>query len=132
MISLKRGRRKRKADLPEGVKKDRRSGSDRRHGNDRRVAEPPEATADDARNIYKHDLDRHLWSWSRSSRARVRNSDRRRKIRRRKKAAGLIASAAGALGAASLSFFLYRQLRDHDRSAAPEADADLDKADFDR
>lgn len=129
MISLKPGRRKRKADLPDGVKKDRRSGGDRRHGGDRRVPAAPETAADDARNIYKHDLDRHLWSWSRSSRSRARGGKRRRKVRRRRKVAGLIASAAGALGAASLSFFLYRQLRDHDRPADPEAD--LDEADFD-
>lgn len=57
-------------------------------------------------DLYRTDLDRHLWT------PRVRDGRRRR--RRRRKLARAVASTAGMLGAAGLSYWLYRVLRDSD------------------
>ncbi len=67
-------------------------------------------------DLYQSDLDRHFWSWrTASSRSRRRKAKKRRG--RRRKIAGLVASAAGALG---LSYFVYRRLHRDDRPADPE------------
>ncbi len=75
------------------------------------------------RDLYKTDLDRHLWT----PRAK-RDQEKKKRRRRRRTVAGLLASAAGV----GLSFFLYRRLR---KPAPPydpaHAEADLVEADFD-
>ena len=83
------------------------------------------------RDLYKEDLDRHLWSWASPSGRKERK--RREKSRaRRRKLARIVASAAGMAGAAGLSYFLYRKLRKNDRvedpvSAQAEPDEDFDE-----
>ena len=62
------------------------------------------------RDLYKTDLDRHLWSWASPSARKEREKKRRSRARRRK-VAGFVASAAGMLGAAGLSYVIYRRLR---------------------
>lgn len=82
------------------------------------------------RDLYKTDLDRHLWSWASPSAREKRRKEKERRQRRRK-FAGVVASAAGAVGAAGLSYFLYRRLREDDRPLDPvHSQADLDEADF--
>lgn len=93
--------------------KDRRKGRDRRSGEERRRSQ----RADDPRDLYQSDLDRHFWSWPIPS-------GRKRKRRRRLKLAGVIASAAGLLGAAGISYFFYR--RRHDEATA-QTDAEEDR-----
>ena len=78
-------------------KRERRSGADRRSGEERRWS-----GADDPRDLYQSDLDRHLWSWPTPSR-------RKRKRKGRFKRVGLIASAAGLIGAAGYLFYRRRQ-----------------------
>ena len=82
------------------------------------------------RDLYKTDLDRHLWSWAGPSAREKRRKEKRRR-RRRRKLTGVVASAVGAVGAAGLSYFLYRRLREDERPLDPvHSQADLDEADF--
>ena len=75
------------------------------------------------RDLYKTDLDRHLWT----PRAK-RDQEKKKRHRRRRTVAGLLASAAGAVG---LSFLLYRRLRKPARPYDPaHAEADLAEADL--
>jgi hypothetical protein len=135
MISLKFDKKSSEgADKP--VRKERRSGHDRRAGGDRRTAPPGERRAAGrrargrrTRDLYKNDLDRHLWSWS-SPAAKQRRKKKKPRSRRRTMA-GLLASAAGAAGAAGLSFFLYRKLREGEPPPdKADTGADLDEDDF--
>jgi len=107
---------------------ERRSGTDRRTGRDRRERgrrDGRRSTSD----LYQSDLDRHLWSWA-SPGAKRRRREKSKRARRRR-FAGAVASAAGALSAAGLSYLLYKRLREEE---LPEEDddavADLDEADF--
>jgi len=116
---------------PESARADRRSGHDRRSGRDRRAKRPPRRheRRRRTRDLYKNDLDRHLWSWTSAA------TERRRKVRkrrtRRRTVAGIVASAVGAIGAAGLSVLLLRKLRDEEPTPDPEhAEADLNEADF--
>jgi hypothetical protein len=115
---------------------ERRSGAERRRktslaARDRRAKARPREAGRSIRDLYKTDLDRHLWTWPLPSARKKRQKDKERR-RRRRKIGGIIASAAGALGAAGLSFFLYRRLHeDEEQPLDPEnAQADLDEADF--
>jgi hypothetical protein len=111
---------------------ERRSSAERRSGKDRRRSKAKRQRAGrSVRDLYKTDLDRHLWSWPVTSAKKKRAKDRERRKRRRK-FVGLVASAAGALGAAGLSYMLYRRLHeDETRERDPDhAEADLDEADF--
>jgi hypothetical protein len=116
---------------PEGARTERRSGHDRRSGRDRRAERPPRRheRRRRTRDLYKNDLDRHLWSWTSAA------AERRRKVRkrrtRRRTVAGIVVSTVGAIGAAGLSFLLLRKLRDEELPPDPEeAEADLNEADF--
>lgn len=111
--------------------KERRDRVERRSGAERRAAGRRDGRRRSIRDHYRNDLDRHFWTWASPS-ARKRRRQERERRRRRKTALGLIASAAGALGAAGLSVFLYRKLREEDeRPIDPaHAQADLDEADF--
>lgn len=110
---------------------ERRSGKDSRGAKHRRA----KITHRDndrrgTRDLYKTDLDRHLWSWASPSAREKRRKEKHRR-RRRSKLAGVVASAAGAVGAAGVSYFLYRRLREDERPPDPEhSQADLDEADF--
>jgi hypothetical protein len=112
-------------------RKERRSGRDRRADKDRRAGRDRRRQRRGIRDLYKTDLDRHLWSWARpgarkSGRAQDKSKGRRRTL------ASLVASAAGTLGAAGLSYYLWKRLREPEEPADPEhAQADLDEADFD-
>ena len=91
----------------------RRDAGERRHRGGRRTI----------RDLYKTDLDRHLWT----PRAK-RDQEKKKRRRRRRTVAGLLASAAGAVG---LSFLLYRRLRKPARPYDPaHAEADLAEADL--
>lgn len=126
MVSL-RLFNKGKNDTPRGGIAERRSGHDRRSGKERRSA--PRVRRHGTRDLYKNDLDRHLWSWTSGATEQRRRSPKRK--RRRRTVAGIVASTVGALGAAGLSVFLLRSLREADRPTDPEhAEADLDEADF--
>ena len=82
------------------------------------------------RDLYKTDLDRHLWSWASPSAREKRRKEKQRR-RRRRKLTGVVASAVGAVGAAGLSYFLYRRLHEDERPLDPvHSQADLDEADF--
>lgn len=124
---------KNKDDAPRPGVTERRSGHDRRSGRDRRGAQPSDSRHERrrrTRDLYKNDLDRHLWSWT-SPAAEERRKEPRRRARRRT-VVGIVASTIGAVGAAGLSVILLRSLREEDRPADPEhAEADLDEADFD-
>ncbi len=99
--------------------RDRRTGKDRRKRGSRRTEE-----------LYQSDLDRHLWSWASPASAKKRRKEKARRERRRT-VAGVVASAAGALSAAGLSYFLYKRLREDERPPDPDqAQGDLDEADF--
>jgi hypothetical protein len=130
MVSL-RLFKKDKEDEPRRGVTERRSGYDRRSGRDRRaqlVASRHERRRR-TRDLYKNDLDRHLWSWA-SPPAERRRKVRKRRARRRT-VAGIVASTIGAVGAAGLSVILLRTLREEDRPADPEhVEADLDEGDF--
>ena len=120
------------SDTDERVRGERRSVSqrgsrkkERRRGRDRRSDDGRRTESSETHDLYQSDLDRHLWSWTTDKRGK-----KRRKRKRRRKAARLVASAAGMLGAAGLSYFLYRKLRKGDRrpddvdSAQAESDDD--------
>ena len=113
MARLRLGRNGGKRDAPRGQKRERRRAAgrhrrgDRRRRNDRRDGR-------NIRDLYKTDLDRHLWSWASPS-AKKERKKRRRSRARRRKIAGLLASAAGMLSAAGLSYLVYRKLRKGDR-----------------
>ena len=109
----------------------RRSAADRRGAKRRRAKSiPSDNDRRSIRDLYKTDLDRHLWSWASPSAREKRRKEKQRR-RRRRKFAGVVASAAGAVGAAGLSYFLYRRLREDDRPLDPiHSQADLDEADF--
>jgi hypothetical protein len=127
MISLKFNKQSSEG-VDKPVRKERRSGRDRRSGGDRRAIPRGERRAGGrrTRDLYKNDLDRHLWSWSIPATAQRRKKKKRRS--RRRTMAGLLASAAGAAG---LSFLLYRKLREGEPPAEPsDAAADLDEDDF--
>ena len=115
-------------DTPGSGGSERRSGHDRRSGKDRRSTS--RATRHErrreTRDLYKNDLDRHLWSWTSAA------AEQRRKQRKRKTKQRTIAATVGALGAAGISVLLLRSLRKDDRRPTdPEdAEADLDEADF--
>ena len=81
-----------------GISKAKDKGRDRRH----------ERAAERTEDLYQSDLDRHLWSVP--SRPERKERDGGRRIAR------LIASAAGMLGAAGLSYWVYRRLRDRSDS----------------
>lgn len=110
---------------------ERRSGYDRRSGTDRRAKSRPRRRERRrrTRDLYKNDLDRHLWSWTSAAAERKRKVRKRRN--RRRTVAGIVASTVGAFGAAGLSVFLLRKLRDQELPPDPEdAEADLNEADF--
>jgi len=110
---------------------DRRSGHDRRSGRDRRAQSPTQrhGRRRRTRDLYKNDLDRHLWSWTSAAAERRRKVQKRRS--RRRTVAGIVASAVGAVGAAGLSVLLLRRLREEELTPDPEhAEADLKEADF--
>ena len=109
----------------------RRSAADRRGAKRRRAKSiPRDNDRRSIRDLYKTDLDRHLWSWASPSAREKRRKEKQRR-RRRRKFAGVVASAAGAVGAAGLSYFLYRRLREDDQPLDPiHSQADLDEADF--
>lgn len=110
---------------------ERRSGNDRRSGKDRRSTSRAarHERGRGTRDLYKNDLDRHLWSWT--SAANEQRRKRRKRRTRRRTVAGIVASTIGALGAAGLSVVLLRSLREDDRSIDPDhVEADLDEADF--
>ena len=109
----------------------RQSAADRRGAKRRRAKSiPSDNDRRSIRDLYKTDLDRHLWSWASPSAREKRRKEKQRR-RRRRKFAGVVASAAGAVGAAGLSYFLYRRLREDDRPLDPiHSQADLDEADF--
>ncbi len=67
-------------------------------------------------DLYQSDLDRHFWAWGKK-RARRRRGTKRR----RRRLAKLVASAAGALGAAGLSYFLLKRRHRDERPDDPEA-----------
>ncbi len=74
------------------------------------------------RDLYRSDLDRHLWALPVPKNNKKRRKKKERDKRRR--AARLLASAAGALGAAGASYWLYRRIRkskhgDADPQSAP-------------
>jgi hypothetical protein len=131
MVSLKLFG-KDKDDRPRG-RAERRSGYDRRSGRDRRSS--PSAARHErrrqTRDLYKNDLDRHLWSWPTEADEPGREKRKRKRKTRRRTVAGIVASTIGAVGAAGLSIVLLRSLGGDDRPPDPEhAEADLDEADF--
>lgn len=74
------------------------------------------------RDLYRSDLDRHLWALP------VPKDDKKRRKKKerdkRHRATRLLASAAGMLGAAGASYWLYRRIRkskhgDADPQSAP-------------
>jgi hypothetical protein len=110
---------------------ERRSGYDRRTGKDRRGKSPTRRheRRRRTRDLYKNDLDRHLWSWTSAAAERKRKTRKPRSHKRT--VAGIVASAVGAVGAAGLSVLLLRKLRDAELPSDPEhAEADLNEADF--
>ena len=129
------GKSKRNGDVPRAERKERLQRSYSAARDRRRRSKGQREGRDDGhrdtRDLYKTDLDRHLWSWASPSGRKERR--RREKSRaRRRKLARLVASAAGMAGAAGLSYFLYRKLRKNDRlddavSAQAERDEDLDE-----
>lgn len=114
-----------------GERRIRRSGKERRSGKHRRTGSTRRDSARrSVRDLYKTDLDRHLWSWASPSVREKRRKEKQRR-RRRRKVTQIVASAAGAVGAAGLSYFLYRRLREDERPRDPiHTQADLDEADF--
>ena len=83
-------------------RENRKKDSDRREGVDRRMSDRRKAKGRlHMRDLYKTDLDRHLWAWPKS----------KKPARRRRTMVRLIASAAGMLGAAGLSYVAYKKLR---------------------
>ena len=122
---LKRGDRDGTA---KGEGGERRSGRDRRTGKERRTRAGRDGRRS-TRELYQSDLDRHLWSWA--SPGAKRRRKQRSKRARRCRFTGVVASAAGALSAAGLSYILYKRLREDELPADPEgAEGDLDEADF--
>ncbi|MDP2576285.1 MAG: hypothetical protein V3U63_01850 [Gemmatimonadota bacterium] len=87
----------------------------------------------DARDLYKTDLDRHLWAWPKPKSARRKKKKAgKTSDGRRRRVARLVASAAGMLGAAGVSYLVYRRLRKRDgdfRDDPEAAQADGDLAD---
>ena len=74
----------------------------RKKGSDRRMSDRRKAKGRlHMRDLYQTDLDRHFWAWPKSKKP----AGRRRTMVR------LIASAAGMLGAAGLSYVAYKKLR---------------------
>ena len=74
----------------------------RKKDSDRRMSDRRKAKGRlHMRDLYKTDLDRHLWAWPKS----------KKPARRRRTLVRLIASAAGMLGAAGLSYVAYKKLR---------------------
>ncbi len=100
----------------QATKKERRSGNERRSGKDRRR----QRTRLGIRDLYQSDLDRHLWSWARPSARKKRRKQEERR-RRRRQLAGVFASAAGALSAAGLSYFMWRRFKTGEQPEDPEA-----------
>jgi hypothetical protein len=116
MAPLKLGKLKGDGGAPQAAKKERRSRRERRSGKERRS----DGSRLGIRDLYQSDLDRHLWSWaSPSVRKKRRKAQERR--RRRRQLAGVLASAAGALSAAGLSYFVWRKLKKEDEPDDPEA-----------
>ncbi len=116
-------------DAKKAGSRDRRSGEARRSGKDRPGSRGRHHRRG-IRDLYKTDLDRHLWSWVRPG-ARKKRREQTAQTRRRRTLAGFLASAAGTLGAAGLSFYLWKRLRSPEKPADPEHEqADLDEADF--
>jgi hypothetical protein len=119
---------------PTAERKDRRRKSERRTGKDRRFGHDRRDGRRSIRDYYRSDLDRHLWSWTSPKSTRKKAPRRKkpeRKLARRRTLAGVVASAAGALSAAGLSYFLYRRLKKEELPDDPAAaQADLDEADF--
>ncbi|MEE9133572.1 MAG: hypothetical protein V3U13_08430 [Gemmatimonadota bacterium] len=117
--------------VSKGARRNRRSGKERGSGKDHRAGSSRRDSARRSiRDLYKTDLDRHLWSWASPSAREKRQKEKQRR-RRRRKVTQIVASAAGAVGAAGLSYFLYRRLREDERPRDPiHAQADLDEADF--
>ncbi len=128
--------RLRKADpngKAKGEKKERRRGSDRRKGRERRSRGQARGRDGDGhtRDLYRSDLDRHLWSWASSKTSRKKRKQKREAAERRRNATGIAASVAGALGAVGLSWFLYKKIRGEEREDDPiNRQGDLDEADF--
>lgn len=102
-----RSKRSRNGGAQTRESKERRSGADRRKGRDRRVA----AVARDrsARDLYRSDLDRHLWSWPKAKTSKKKKA--KKTPSRRRSLVRIIASGAGMVGAAGISYLLYRKFR---------------------
>jgi hypothetical protein len=106
--------------------RERRRGEDRRRrerrsGSERRQETEGRGVSD----LYRSDLDRHLWSWPRKRKSEKASGEGRSKIAR------IAASAAGAVGAIGLSWLVYRKLRKDEGAPDPEElQGDLDEADF--
>jgi len=127
--------KKTRGEAAKGTKKVRRKRSERRSGDDRRRRGDRRRRKRDrhTRDLYRSDLDRHLWSWASSKTSRKKREQDKKTTERRRKVAGVVASAAGALGAAGISWFLYRKIRKEERDEDPiSKQADLDEADFER
>lgn len=78
------------------------------------------------RDLYRSDLDRHLWALPVPKNNKKRRKKKERDKRRR--AARLLASAAGALGAAGASYWLYRRIRKSKRGDADPQSAPVNEA----
>ncbi|KPK79871.1 MAG: hypothetical protein AMS25_11115 [Gemmatimonas sp. SM23_52] len=96
--------------------KERRSGEERRSGKDRRG----DGSRLGIRDLYQSDLDRHLWSWASPS-ARKKRRKAKERHKRRRQLTGVLASAAGALSAAGLSYFIWRRFKKGEQPDDPEA-----------
>lgn len=112
MAPLKLGKPKGDGGAPQAAKKERRGGKERRSSKERRR----DGSRLGIRDLYQSDLDRHLWSWASPS---ARKAKARR--RRRRQLAGVLASAAGALSAAGLSYFMWRKFKRAGERDDPEA-----------
>jgi hypothetical protein len=134
MAPLKLGKPDRDGKGPKAKSTERRSGSDRRSGEERPYGSKRRdgGRRQHIRDLYQSDLDRHLWSWTSPKRAKKKKRASKTQHVRRRRVARLVASAAGALSAAGLSYFLWRRLRKEELPEDPvAAQADLDEADFD-
>ncbi len=115
--------------------KERRGRAERRRGRDRRVA--AEAEAPSARDLYRSDLDRYLWSWPKSKPSTKKRKKAKKAPSRRRSVVRILASGAGMVGAAGISYLLYRKLRnkesgleDDPLSAQAEVEPDDDSKDY--
>ncbi len=134
MVFRDRGKQRRNGGARTSEGKERRRGAERRKGRERRV--PAEAEAPSVRDLYRSDLDRHLWSWPKSKPSKKRKKAKKAPSRRRN-VVRILASGAGMVGAAGVSYLLYRKLRskesgreDDPLSAQAEIEPDDDSENY--